>query len=363
MSLPAPRHWALGLALSLAAAWLAGAVFLDTVQPMAFDAALGRYVATPGTTSRTRGEGWASSSVGEHGIRGLPGGRLPEGPQVAFWGDSFVEGLQVDDHARMAQQFSELAASAGLELAGRKPTGVGLGTGGDHLPDFLLKARDTAPALGDVRLHVFVLPRMADILPDVPSPGRASFRSLPQPRLEEGGKGPSDTSLALAPAFRSLELAGAFAVYERLRALSVRLAPGPVLASAASSPPATRAADETAMRFLIGHALQTARENGGGEVLFLRLPTLPRLESGTVAQGDPEEALARAFAEACGRGGAAFLDMGPTFRSFHQQTGRFPSGLFNSPPGSGHLNEDGHRLVARAVVRHIQEHPDALLAR
>lgn len=358
MSLPAPRHWVLGLALSLSAAWLAGAVFLDTVQPVTFDTILGRYVATPGTTSRTRGEGWASSSVGEHGIRGLSGGRLPAGPKVAFWGDSYVEGLQVDDRARMAQRFSELAASAGLELAG-----VGLGTGGDHLPDFLLKARTTAPALGDVRLHVFVLPRLADLSPDAIHPGRASFLSSPELHLAAGGDRPSQAALALAPAFRRLELAGAFAIYERLCALSVRLAPGPALASAAPAPPAPRVADEEAMRFLIGHALQTARENGGGGVLFLRLPTLPRLESGTVVQGDSEEALARAFAEACGRGGAGFLDMGPAFRSFHQQTGRFPSGFFNSPPGSGHLNEDGHQLVAQAVARYLQEHPDALLAR
>ncbi len=363
MSLPAPRHWALGLALSLAVAWLAGAVFLDTVQPVWFDPALGRHVATPGTTSRTRGEGWASSSVGEHGIRGLPGGRLPEGPKVAFWGDSFVEGLQVDDAPRMAQKFTELAGSAGLESAGRKLAGVGLGHGGDALPDFLLNARSSTPALGEVRLHVFVLPRMADLQPGAFRIGRASFLSSPEYHLVPGDDRPSQAALALAPTFRRLELAGAFAVYERLRSFSPRLSPGPVpapspaIAASAPAQPSTEA-----MRFLVAHALRTARENGGGAV-FLRLPFLPWLRGGRVALDDPEEALARSFAAVCAENGAGFIDLGPDFRALFLQTGRFPRGFFNAPPDSGHLNGEGHRLVAQAVVRYIQEHPDALLAR
>lgn len=356
MSLPAPRHWALGLAISLAVAWAAGAVFLDTVQPVALAPELGRHVAKPGTTSRTRAEGWASSSVGEHGIRGLPGGRLPAGPKVVFWGDSYVEGTQVDDGARMAQRFGELADAAGLGLAG-----VGVATGGDALPDFLLKARATAPALGEVRLHVFVLPRMADLVSDTVRPGRAALVSQPHLHLKEGDSQPSELALKLAPAFRTLELASAFAAYERLRGLSLRLSPGPVGAPVSARPQGQQPAAE-AMRFFIDHVLQTARENGGG-VVFLHLPHLPRLQAGAVALDDPEAALARSFAAACREMGAAFIEMGPVFADFFQTTGRLPNGFFNSPPGSGHLNEDGHRLVAQAVVRHIQEHPHALLAR
>lgn len=375
MNLPAPRQWALGLALSLAVAWLAGAVLLDTVQPLRLDAALGRYVAAPGTVLRTRSEGWASSRVGEHGIRGLPAGRLPEGPKVVFWGDSFVEGAQVDDAARMAQRFGELATSAGLGLNGRDLNGkglagVGVATGGDALPDFLLKARATTPALGEVRLHVFVLPRMADLLPGAFRPGRASFLASPTFHLAPGDERPSRAALALAPAFRRLELAGAFAAYERLRALSPRWSVGPPVTPGTAPAPLSMPLsvpllmpDTAAMRFLVGHALQTARENGGGGVLFLHVPSLPRIAAGAVALDDPEAALARAFADVCAGAGAGFLDMGADFQAFFRSTGRFSRGFFNTPPGSGHLNEDGHRLVAQAVVRYIQEHPDALLAR
>lgn len=78
--------------------------------------------------------------MGEHGICGLPGGRLPTGFKVVFWGESFVEAPQVGDTPRMAKKSSALVATAGLSLAG-----VGRGNG------------------GDARLHVFGLARMHDL--------------------------------------------------------------------------------------------------------------------------------------------------------------------------------------------------------
>jgi len=150
MNAPLLRHWITGLALSLLLAWAAGAIFLDTVQPVIFDSAIGLYVPLPGTTSRARSESWSSSHVGEHGIRGLPGGTLPRGPKVVFWGDSFVDGTQVNDPERMAQQFSQISTQAGLHLSG-----VGVGHGGDTLIDALVKAPAYTQALAPVAMNVF----------------------------------------------------------------------------------------------------------------------------------------------------------------------------------------------------------------
>jgi len=355
VSLPRPSHWILGLALSLAVAWAAGVVFLDTVQPMAFDPAIGRYVPAPGTTSRTRAEGWASSLVGEHGIRGLPNARLPHGQKVVFWGDSYVEALQVDDSERMAQVFSRLAGLAGMELCG-----VGVGRGGDVFADGIFRLADYAQALSPVTFNVFVLSRIDDTLPGAPRPCRARFLDAPL-RLEPRDCPPSDVALRLAPLFRRLELAAVFMAYRRGAEHTLRLLPGPVQQdmpaqqTSALTPPGRDAAWDFLLRYL--------RDRSRAPLLLAYLPNLPLPRRGGVEKANAEEATATAFAQACQRNAMPFLDLGPRFVAHYQATGRFPRGFFNSPPGQGHLNEDGHRLVAEAVIQYIQEHRDALLAR
>lgn len=350
---PPPRHWLAGLALSLLAAWAAGAIFLDTVQPVVFDPQVSRWVAQPGTTSRTRGEGWASSTIGEHGIRGLPGGHLPRGPKVVFWGDSFVEAVQVDDRERMAQVFTALARQDGLALSG-----VGIGNGGDTLIDALFRLPDYAGALAPVALNVLVLSRLEDMLPDRLRPCRARFVSTPEFRLERVDCPPSPLALRLAGPFRVLELAGAFEVFRKLQASTLRLGPGPAPRAPAADSPAPKAEEDAAIDFL----LTRVREHSRSPVLLLRLPLLPVLNRGRVRMDEPQPTLTGQVAQACVRNGVGFLDLAPGFAAHFQATGRFPHGLFNSPPGTGHLNQDGHRLVAEAVLQYIKENRDALLA-
>jgi lysophospholipase L1-like esterase len=353
--IPSPRHWLLGLGLSLLAAWAAGAVFLDTVQPVVFDPQVGRFVATPGSRTRTRGEGWASSEVGEHGIRGLPEGRLPAGPKVVFLGDSFVEGLQVDDAERMAQVFGALAARSGLDLCG-----VGVGQGGDVLADAVFRMEDYASELEPVALNVLVVNRIEDTLPGNPRPCRARFLAAPL-RLEREDCPPSPLSLRLAPVFRQFELAAVFEAYRKAEALSLRLRPGPapVPPVAQASPPPPSAQRDAAWDFL----LAAVRAHANAPVLLVFLPDVPRLAGGRIRTPSPETPLVEGLARACARNGVGFLDLGPDFDRLFAQTGLLPRGFANTPPGQGHLNQDGHRLVAEAVLRYVEEHRDALLAR
>ncbi|PKN08871.1 MAG: hypothetical protein CVU73_06475 [Deltaproteobacteria bacterium HGW-Deltaproteobacteria-8] len=353
MSAPPLRHWLLGLALSLLAAWVAGAFFLDTVQPVVFDTAVNRYVPAPGTSSRTRGEGWATSKVGGHGIRGLPGGDLPQGPKVVFWGDSFVEAVQVDDSERMAQVFTSLARRDALPL-----NGVGIGNGGDTLIDAVFRLPDYAGVLEPVALNVLVLSRLEDTLPDMPRPCRARFLSTPELRLERGDCPPSTLGLRLAGPFHSLELAGAFELYRKLQTLTVRLSPGPAPLTTRGNAPAPEIDQDAAFNFLLARTQELAR----GPVLLLRIPPVPALNQGRIVLAEPQPDLSRRIAQACARNGVGFLDLGPAFAARFQATGRFPRGFFNTPPGTGHLNQDGHRLVAEAVLNYTKEHRDALLA-
>lgn len=353
MNTPSLRHWLAGLALSLAVAWAAGALFLDTVQPVVFDPQVKRWVAQPGTFSRTHGEGWASSTIGEHGIRGLPGGRLPQGPKVVFWGDSYVEAVQVDDNERMAQALTSLARQDGLAIHG-----VGIGNGGDTLIDAVFRLPDYAEALAPVTLNVLVLSRLEDMLPDRPRPGRARFVSTPTFQLEHVEYPPSPLGRLLAGPFRTLELAGAFTLFHKLQENTLRLSPGPTPQAPVADGPVSKTDEDAAFDFL----LTRIREHSRSPVLLLRIPPVPTLERGRIGLDEPQPALAKKVARACARNGVGFLDVSPAFVAHFQTTGRFPRGFFNSPPGSGHLNEDGHRLLAQAILHHIKEQRDALLA-
>jgi hypothetical protein len=352
---PPLRYWLVGLALSLTVAWVAGALLLDTVQPLVFDPQVGRYVATPGTTSRTRSEGWASSSVGEHGIRGLPGGKLPAGPKVVFWGDSFVEGVQVDDADRMEQVFTRLARDERMAISG-----IGVGRGGDNFVDTIFNAVKFVPALDQVVLHVFVMPRITDVLPGITRPGHASLHVAPRPYFESAENPPSSLSLRFASAFRYCELAAVFAVYRKAQDLEVRLGPGPVVTLPPSDENVAEATigAEPTWDFLLGEMNRVAH----GRLLLLYVPTLPVIRNGRVVRVDPFNAVATPFSRYCAQTGVPFLNLGSALLAGYDTTGRVPFGFYNSPPGTGHPNEEGHRMIAAAVLSYVKEHRDALLA-
>lgn len=354
MSVPALRHWLAGLALSLLVAWAAGALLLNTVQPVALDMAVGRYMPEPGTTTRHRSEGFARTTVGEHGFRSLPEGVLPPGPKIMFWGDSYVEALQVDDAAHMDQALSRLAAQDGLNLFG-----VGVGVSGDSIIDSLFRLPMYSKALAPVALHVFVVSDITDVMPDIPNDTHSEFRSTPTFRLTYATASYPENHLKYGWLVRRLDLSGPYHLFKSAMSLSLRLAPGPAAAPVPQHlpvPPPHRL--DQAWDFLLTQLKQQAPE----PMMIVYLPPVPQLRAGTIRTGYDDLPLAEAFGRACARQSIPFLNLGSAFVAHYQATGRFPRGFFNSPPGLGHLNDDGHRLVAEAVLQHVKEHRDALLA-
>lgn len=355
MNVPHLRHWFAGIALSLLLAWAAGAFFLDTVQPVIFDVTIARYAPRPGTTYRMRSEGWASSHVGEHGTRGLPNGKIPTGQKVVFWGDSYVEGLQVNDPERMDQQFTQLATQAGLNLSG-----VGIGVAGDSLTDSLFRFPSYKPLFHSLALNVFFLAKLTDILPNRQQPGHSRFDAGPPFRLIHEETPHNKNNMVFGPAIRYLELDSAYFGYKRLQTAILQLTLFSTTQASLPIASHSQALQYTAAWDFLLHEIQ---ERTTGPLLLVYAPTTPYIRGGSLGTTDPNATTAAAFAAACGRNGVPFLNLGPAFLAHYQATGRFPRGFFNTPPGSGHLNADGHRMVAEAVVQYITEHPHALLAR
>jgi hypothetical protein len=53
--------------------------------------------------------------------------------------------------------------------------------------------------------------------------------------------------------------------------------------------------------------------------------------------------------------GISFIDLTQDFVEYFKVTSQFPFGFQNTFPGVGHLNEDGHNLVAQRLIGKIRE--------
>lgn len=62
----------------------------------------------------------------------------------------------------------------------------------------------------------------------------------------------------------------------------------------------------------------------------------------------------RVFAEACERNGIIFLDMSSAFKNAYDKEYIVPYGFANTTMGTGHLNADGHRIMAEEIYKALE---------
>lgn len=336
--------WAGGFVVATLLVWPVTGMLLDSECKLAYDAAVGDYVFAAGQQYRQRSEGWASTHIGKHGVLGTDDISAVREPIVAFWGDSYVEALQVDDEQKMTAQFTRLWRAAGGPP--RRAADIGFsGRGAADYWHFMPVYERIAPAIA---CHVIVLGQLSDILPDVGEGRSATFVSRPAPAIKPIAHAPRKQEIKGLLDEMNLQLA--WRLGNDLANCRLRLAMGEV---AAGSPPAQAANAEPDAATLAAWSwlLDAFRSRTRLPVLFVYVPTVPCLQDGRVCSVDPQARLLGRFGELCRARGLGFIDMGDDFRRFHAQTGRLPRGFDNTVPGQGHLNADGHRLVAEAVCR------------
>lgn len=92
---------------------------------------------------------------------------------------------------------------------------------------------------------------------------------------------------------------------------------------------------------------QTADDHGVELILYYH-PHLVLQPDGS-ATTDAPEGYPEAFASAAEAVGITFVDMGPVFLEAYAQDRTLPHGFINTEAGAGHLNPDGHALIARTL--------------
>ena len=92
------------------------------------------------------------------------------------------------------------------------------------------------------------------------------------------------------------------------------------------------------------------RSATGKKVTILYCPEWPRFRDPMSFEDDPDYGAALELEVAFKQNGIGFENMTSDLRKTFIEDQKLTRGFSNSFPGEGHLNENGHRLVARRVV-------------
>lgn len=334
--------WLGGLAGSFLLAWLVAPCFVNSGILWAPDDVLGRYVRQPGATVIWRSEGWGTTRFGPHGMVGDVEGILAGGgPVFVFWGDSHAEAFQVDDVEKGVAVYNAQAAPGA-------PQGVVCAESGLSVADYAFDIPKLERAYPQVVGHVILLNGMRDVLPQTSPSVHARFAENPW-RLEPGTYRPNANGLRWGPVIRDMRLEFLYDLCRRVKDHSFRFTPGTAEASGAAEPDGQAACNPERMREGWRFLLRTLRGQGRN-VAFLYCPMVPAPGNGGVVAEDPDKACKALFREVCADQGVGFVDLTDAFNGFYRNEAAFPRGFPNSRAGEGHLNRDGHRLVAGALA-------------
>lgn len=104
---------------------------------------------------------------------------------------------------------------------------------------------------------------------------------------------------------------------------------------------------------LLAKLSDTVRDNGA-QLIIVYHPFLSLSKDGT-ALLDADKNLSEFFAECCEENGIIFLDMSERFLEEYENEAVLPYGFTNTSIGSGHLNKNGHAMIAESLYEIIKE--------
>ena len=343
------KFWVIGFMVSLIFIWIVSYFLVDTLNTQDWDAQVNRYVYTPGMIKKNRSEGWATTYVGKHGVNAIPDITQIESLKVAIWGDSYVEAWSVDDKNKMAQVFTQFCSSKGMDNL----VGFGVGKSGDDAADYYFGIPKYESTVSSIIAHFIVFDSISDILPDHDS-ARCTFKSTPKYNLSE---------LKGNPQYQQIKKK--FATYElhfiwnlvrtAILKLKLRFVPGPVRPSFNVSQSKVQS-NETKKNMLDAWSflLEKFRQQTNHPIVFVYAPNIPKLKNGRIEFSDPDDSMINIFASECLNHDIGFINMADDFSIYHKKTGLFPRGFSNTKPAEGHLNAEGHQLVAKAIFNYVQ---------
>ncbi|MDB4576850.1 hypothetical protein N9Z77_01810 [Akkermansiaceae bacterium] len=258
---------------------------------------------------------------------------------VLLWGDSFVEALQVEDHEK-----ASILATGYLRDEGNPLEVFGIGQSGQMIADYILAMRAYEKLFTNTAEHIIFISDVRDLLPDQASQDRAQFRSLPEFKIEVDDSAQLIGSVSFVERKRLYFLSRVKTSLQKSVA-KLRLGVGPVSKEYREEEAEVSVPDGT-VEFLADRI----RSATGKKVTILYCPEWPRFRDPMSFEDDPDYGAALELEVAFKQNGIGFENMTSDLRKTFIEDQKLTRGFSNSFPGEGHLNENGHRLVARRVV-------------
>lgn len=104
---------------------------------------------------------------------------------------------------------------------------------------------------------------------------------------------------------------------------------------------------------VLSTALAHARADFNGPIVFVYHPQTSIRSDGSLELIYPNTW--DVFKLACKNNNIDVIDLGPAFEKKYYSSHQLPYGFSNTTPGSGHMNEIGHRIAADAILSYLEE--------
>ena len=328
-------RWVVGACVGTLIIWATSPWFVRSYLPTQLDPVRQIFTPEPNNVYRWRGEGYANTWIGPHGMPGKKsfGEKQPNQIRIALWGDSQAEGVAVADLYKLFSQIETVARNEELDIEV-----LPLSRSGDSLTDWLKQIPNVETAWS-VDLHIVLVADLEDLILAAPAASdEASERNAKIARL--------------LPAF---VIQGArYMLTEPGGDKRRKLRFGLGRVSTQTDAPTVEIAKPEMVLEDVMSAFTNATKR---PVLVLYAPQLPSIIGGKVITADVNDQGFQKFNEITQGSSINVIDLRDGLVE-SANNGRWPHGFHNGQFGVGHLNRTGYRIIAQRVVQELLEnHP------
>ncbi len=316
---------------------------MDSLYCHEYDPVLKKYVYASGTTHINRSEGWASTWIGKYNTFAVRDIEKNSSIKVAIWGNSEVEGFQVPDSCKMAQQATQFFQKRGVnELA------FAVAHSGNRLADYYFDIPKYEHILSNIISHYIIICDLrVDALPN-DTGNRSKFLYESGFLLTESDCKPPQQEIIHFLSKYKLRIVSY--MYGRLTDMASNFFKNQFHQSnpISDNNEPTPYNKKDAWKFI----LRQLRRQTQVPLTIVYCPYVPVIEKGKVILEDPSREDKLVFATLCQEEGVNFIDLTEPFIRLYLQAKEFPRGFSNTTPSIGHLNENGQKVAAMAIFEH-----------
>ena len=306
-------------------------MFVRSYLPQMLDQVRGVRVLQPGGRYRWRSEGYATSSIGPHGMVGRTDLPSPKAGQtrVALWGDSQAECVCLPDDQKLCKQIER--ASEGLAS---QCVVFPFARSGDDSSDWTFQMPRVENEFG-IDVHCVLVTELSDLY-------LANAAGLPE---QEPARIMSSV-MSYVPAF-AIQAVRNLLTEPDGSDRQLRFGIGPVASSGPKSGSAKGLIDWGAL-------VRAVQSSATKPILLVYAPRVPHISGGRKHLVDPSAADWQAIERASAEASIETVDVSDLLGQ-RAREGRWPHGFHNGHIGQGHLNAVGCEAIAECVVEFLEQ--------